>query len=150
MAWCRNNLGETQRFSGDLDGAEASYRAAAALFEEARSGDVFIATYNLELTRLQRGRYAEARPALEAILALAERQARRARVAVMHTALLPCAASAGDAEAFDRHLEAAERLLAETGFRDADVEWLTALAGEEAAAAGWPRRARAAAALLSP
>ncbi len=142
VAWAVNNLGEAQRFSGDLDGAEASYRAAERHFLEARSGDVFVARYNLELTRLGRGQYAEARPALEDLLRQAERQSRRARVAVMHTALLPCAASAGDAEGFDRHLAAAERLLAETGFRDADTDWLLGLAAELAAGAGWPLRAR--------
>jgi predicted ATPase/DNA-binding winged helix-turn-helix (wHTH) protein len=148
MAWCRNNLGETQRFSGELDGAEASYREAAALFERARSGDGFVAAYNLELTRMQRGEFALARPALEQILALAERQGRRARAAVMRCALMPCAASAGDGEAFDQHLAAAGALLAETGFRDADVEWLVGLAAEMAAQAGWPERSRAAGQLL--
>ncbi len=118
---CHNQLGELARLQGDLGAATRHYADALRTWDAMASGNAVFAQVNLALVLVERGRYQRARAALTAVLRRFEAQHRWSLAGSVHAYLLPCEAAARSWDTFDRHLEAAERLLARTGFRDPDA-----------------------------
>jgi tetratricopeptide (TPR) repeat protein len=116
---CLNNLGEVLRARGEIDDAEVIYARAFAIGERLGAQGRVFPLLNLAQVRYARGRPKEAGEALRRALPLLS--GRRALLAYAHACMLPAAGAAADWEAWDRHAETAELLLAETGLVDADI-----------------------------
>ncbi len=137
----RMNLGEIARMSGDLDAAEAHYRAAADIL--GRSGrNAIYPTLNLGLVQLERGRLEEAWTALEGVAEAFAKRELTAKEGVVRLLMLPCAARRGDWRGWDEQFALAGRLLRGRSEVHAEVAEAMEGAGELAAAAGHLRRAR--------
>jgi tetratricopeptide (TPR) repeat protein len=144
VAGCLNVLGEVARYRGRYDEAEDYYRRAREAYEAIGSSVAIYPATNRALVLVTMQRHAEARPLLEEILGIFESQGVKPMIGAVNVCLLPCVAAAGDWTAWDRHLERARSLLAETSFNDADTAAMATLAGDEAEEHGDPERARAA------
>jgi tetratricopeptide (TPR) repeat protein len=142
VAGCLNQLGEIARSRGDIERAEALYRAALALYEALGAANIVLGRINLGLVLVERGMYAEARAALEQSMRMCRAQNRRALLGGIHTSLLPCAAAVADWAGWDEHLASAERLLGETSFVHVDLANMARRGGELALGAGDRARAR--------
>jgi tetratricopeptide (TPR) repeat protein len=136
LAQCLNGLGEIARGRGDLARAEPFYRQALANYRAIGSAGATIAYVNLGLTLMRRGYYDEAQRQLRQALDTFEGQGRRALVAYVRSALLPCAIGTGDLEGYRAHLEKTQTLLYETGYKSVDIPTHAALAGDMAREAG--------------
>ncbi len=144
VVYAENGAGEAARFAGDLAAAERHYRRALTLAEAIGSTEAVFPRMNLAFALLARGRYVEARPALEAARRVFERTGRRAYLLGAEVGLLTCAAALGDLRAFDERLRSAEQLFEETRFVDRDTALAAERAGDLAREAGEEERARAA------
>ena len=144
VATALNTLAEAVRAQGRLDEAGDLYRGALMRLDAIGDGHrVFVET-NLGLLLLERGRPDEALPMLRSVLQEFERQGRAQMQGIAHVFVLPCLAHAGDWEAFEEHLEQAERLLARTGYTDPDaarMAWSAARSARDAKQAGLAARA---------
>jgi tetratricopeptide (TPR) repeat protein len=138
---CKLGLGEDARLSGDPIEAERWYREAAAGFEAAGSSDVVTAWLNIGLALMEQEKFEEARPLLEKARAVFEQHERSTYLAAAHVSLLPCAATAKDWKAYDRHLNASKELLEESGFIDYDIPRFCELGARLAEEADERRRA---------
>ena len=145
VAVCVNTLAEAERRAGDLASARRDYERALELSELLGLGTTPIARHNLGLVLLREGNIAAASEQLARCRQEAEQRGQRTLVAAAHGALTACAAAAGDAEAFDRHL--AHGLAGAEAVRllDDDFAASLALAAEHAATRGDAPRARQAA-----
>jgi tetratricopeptide (TPR) repeat protein len=141
IALCVNSRADIARFEGDLGLAERGYREARALYDSLGSVDRFIPRLNLGLVLLARSEYEDARGVLHEVLAMLSGESRPGFVGLVHLALVPCGAGLEDWESFDRHLDEALYLLESAAMHDPDIAWPAELAGDKAAAAGFPQRA---------
>jgi tetratricopeptide (TPR) repeat protein len=142
VAICQNDLAEIDRYRGDLDAAEAGYQRALEVFEAIGATDAVIARVNFLVVPLMRGDYLEPRRRLEVV---AEELATTGRVellCIVRSALLVCAAEARDWSALDSLLENVARQVSDAGLAVPDIAAFAQLAGDRAAAAGDPARAR--------
>jgi serine/threonine protein kinase/tetratricopeptide (TPR) repeat protein len=137
-----NDLGELARLGGRLAEAEERYRAALRHFDNIGSSNAQIAAANLGLVLLERGQLTEARPILREAQEQFEAAGRRALLGITHVYLLPCAAAAGDWEAWDLHAGQAMAMLAMSGSVDPDIARIASTAAEIARKSGQLRRAR--------
>lgn len=147
VASAKNTLGDALRSQGALEAAEAAYRESVGLLAALGSPDRFVPMLNLGLVLSARGRYAEARRQLLGVAEEMARSGRRGLEGAIHAALLPCAADAGDWEAFRSHAARAGELLGASGFVDPDVAEAAERGGRLAATAGAAAEARIALAL---
>ncbi len=137
----RMNLGEIARMRGDLDAAEAHYRAAADIL--GRSGrNAIYPTLNLGLVQLERGRLDEAWAALEGVAEAFARRELPAKEGVVRLLTLRCAARREDWRGWDEQYALARRLLRGRSEFHAEVAESLEDAGALAAAAGHSARAR--------
>ena len=147
VAHALNALGEVARLQGELSRADQRYAASVERYQALGASDGVFPLLNRGLVLVERGRPQEARRALETALDTFVRQGRRPMVGAVHACLMPCVAGVGDWGAFDRHADAAERLLAETSLVDVDIATMARHAARAAESAGEPARARRAWAL---
>jgi tetratricopeptide (TPR) repeat protein len=131
-----NGLGEVARKRGHLDRATARYRESLAVYLAIGVGLALMPRANLGLVLLTRGRFDEARVALEGAAADAERQGRKAMVLAATALLLHPLAVARDRAGLDAAIRRAEELFAATRFGDPDM-----IASARAAAGLMPDRA---------
>ncbi|MBI2898347.1 MAG: protein kinase [Deltaproteobacteria bacterium] len=141
FAVATSDLAEVARLEGDLEAAEAGYRAALDRFRALGSASASIPELNLALVLVQRGRWDETGVLLPELLAKLERENRGLLVGVLHACLTAHAAATRDWPAWDRHLEACRRIFDQTGAFDVDIAQVAAIAGDLAAAAGEAARA---------
>jgi tetratricopeptide (TPR) repeat protein len=113
-------LGEVCRESGDLDRARLIYSRAADLFQAIGSASADVPLANLGLLELERGDFAAAERLLRQAREGFRKKSRRAFVAALGVALLPCVAHRGAWDAFDQLMSESRAILAETDFVDAD------------------------------
>jgi tetratricopeptide (TPR) repeat protein len=146
-AMSANYLGELARQRGDLAAAEAHYQEAAEGTRAVGTRDALIIELNLCLVRIARGAYDRARSVLLATLAELDDAGLSGFAAFAHSALVACAAAKGDWEAFDLHVDRAERILAASRIVDDDVAWPIELAARLAGEAGQAERATRAGAI---
>jgi serine/threonine protein kinase/tetratricopeptide (TPR) repeat protein len=107
VANCLMGRADVQRYRGELAPAEEAYREALRIQKSLGSKATFIARLNLGLVLLAQDRFAEARATFEGELDALAREGKGAYLGWAHTMLLPCVVATHDADAFDRHLEAA-------------------------------------------
>ena len=148
-AACLNNIGELERMAGDFVAAEATYQAAFDVLFAAGHHASVIPLLNIGQIRISLQDYASATTILERGVALAGTLNRRAMALHGHARLLVCRAASGDWIAFDRDLDSATALTAETGLVDAEIAASCRLAAELAERAGEGGRAQAARTLSS-
>ena len=133
--------GEMDRLLGNLEDAEEGYREVLEL-DEARGVYGAIPRLNLALCQIDRGNYQQARTALAALLAIWRKQRKRGFVALCLVAHTPVDAGLDDWIAYDRHLNDAIALIAQTGMVDIDVGQCAEIAARLAAQAHMPERAK--------
>ena len=138
-----NHMGDVARFQGDLEQAERLYRDASSRWRALGSENAPIADANCALVLIERDRFGEAREILEPALLAVGRGGRRGLLGVLHVALLPCLARAGEWAGYDRNLVRAGQLLKATGLVDVDVARAAERGGTLALEAGRPDAARA-------
>lgn len=113
-------LGEACRLQGEVDQAETWYQKALKE-DEALGRDPSVTLLNLALCDIPRGAYRSALTRLEALESTWSTTGRPGYLAVLHVAALPCLAALSRWSSWAAHLQAAQRLLADTGFVDLDV-----------------------------
>ena len=142
LARCVGALGEVARQSGRLDEAEANYRRALAIDEAIGSSAAWLDRLNLGLVLLAREEFEQAHEIIESVRETLGERGEPSQMWAVHCELLPSLAVRGDWDAWDHHFAAATSLLSDLGLSDGDAAWLLGLAGERAAMAGDPVRAR--------
>jgi tetratricopeptide (TPR) repeat protein len=135
-------LGEVARQAGDLEQAERHYRRALTIDEAIGSNRAWLDRLNVSLVLLARGDFAAAHEMIEEVRQQLGDAAEPAQRVLLHTELLPCMAEIGDWKGWDENFSEATHLLRELRLRDGDIAWLLTLAGQRAAAANDPVRAR--------
>jgi tetratricopeptide (TPR) repeat protein len=135
-------LGELDRDAGAFHESEDKYRRALAIYERIGSSNGLIARLNLGLAMLAQGRWADARRTLEAARAPLERAGWTSMLACAHVEIGAACIGMGDWAGRDEHFSRAQALLAEGRVADLDLGWAATLAGDLAARAGEPARAR--------
>ncbi len=136
VALCHNVLGEIARYEQRLQEAEEHYVQARRMLVMLGSDHRLQPEVNLGLVLLEQHRFREARPLLRSALGSFELRKILPMEATMHICLLPCAADAGDWEAWDHHAQRAGDLLERTGVVDIDNARNAQLGGEVALAKG--------------
>ncbi len=137
LAYATNVLGEIARKSGDLAGAEALYREAAARYQALDDASAVYPLLNVGLLQVLRGAWTEAAATLGPVLAREERGGVQTVPACFARAvLLPCAAGEGAWDKVTEHLSWLEAFLGEKKILDADLGRMAALAGSLTATAG--------------
>jgi tetratricopeptide (TPR) repeat protein len=140
---CLNSRGEILRLRGDLVGAERAYRDAHALARAIGVADaIAVCENNVARVQVERGRYRDAREALERGIVRFEHSGRADALAWAQTVLLCCLAAEGEWAAWEQRLQKVRALLAETGYLDLDIARSAQMAGDLALIAGEPARAR--------
>ncbi len=140
-----NGIAESFRLEGDLDEALAQFHALLERQELcAATHDQDLTRFNIALTLIAAGRYREAEGTLAQVAsALEERPHEVLQVGLVFCAI-PCAAVRGAWVRFDAGMRRAEAELQREGLVEHDDAVNLRLAGDLAAAAGEPGRARAA------
>ena len=138
---CWNSLGDHLRHRGDHAGAENAYRESLVWFDRIGAQARMTPIGNLGLLLLNVGRFDEAQERLETLLALAELNRRKVLAAYAHVGLLTCRARVRDWGGWDRHYDAADALLQESGAVDRDFAEYLEGAARIARAGGDPGRA---------
>lgn len=141
-AECLNMMGEIARAQGQLAKAEMLYQQAGGRLEEVGHPDPYLPRVNLGLVLAARGEHARARAVLLPNLKVLERGRSPMLTGTVHLALLAPCAALGEWQAFDRHLDAAQRILDSSGFVDVENATLAQRAGQAALAMGKYTRAR--------
>ncbi len=144
-----NNHGDALRALGRHAEAERALHSAYEMLNRTGSQTRIFPLANLGLLAHGRGGHAEARGYLEAGLALAELRGRLSLAAWFQAVLLAPLAVLGEWEIWDARLEAAEGLLADTGFAEPDIPRHLEEAAGAARSAGHLQRASRAAALAT-
>ena len=128
---CRLGLARTRllasrvaRLDGRLDEAADAIHDATDDFRSLGSDQVYEAELELGLLARARGELADARDRASHALRHWDIEDERPNAARAHALLLAVAAESGDAEAVNHHFERLERLVAETGLVDRDLEHL--------------------------
>lgn len=142
LARCVGALGEVARQAEKLDEAELHYRRALAIDEAIGSSASWLDRLNLGLVLLARGDFAQAHEVIEAVHDQVGPRNEPAQMCAVHCQLLPSLAERRDWAAWDHHYTGASRLLVDLGLTDGDAAWLLGLAGDRAALADAPGRAR--------
>ena len=140
-----NSMGELNRMQGDFSRAAFYYRRAVATRNQLGTANYFVPQFNLAQCLLDHGDFEGAHQALQKLLAAGVELGNPAFQGIAHTGFLPCQASRGDWQAWDHHLDGADRYLGESEFVDKDLGRLFEMAAKMAADAGQDKRARAAA-----
>ncbi len=144
LAAVLNSEGDVARQLGDLQAADRYYRRSAGLFRAIGSSAACYPEYNHALTLLARGIYEDARPALERGLAHFSAVGDGVGMINAHLAMAVLAADGGRWLVWDEHLREATTLSSQVRAADGDTAWIAEVAGQLAARAGEPLRARAA------
>lgn len=142
LARCVGALGEVARQAGKLDEAEAHYRRALAIDDAIGSSAAWTDRLNLGLVLLARGEFLQAYDVIEEVRQALGDKGEPSQMWAVHCELLPSLAEKKDWDAWDHHFAAATALLSDLGLSDGDAAWLLGLAGERAALADDPVRAR--------
>ena len=141
VASTRNSLADILRQQGRGEEAEEEYLQAERICERVGTPERTVIKLNRGLLQLERGDYDEAQQTLGQGLRVVQADGRRHLQAYFRIALLACAAAGADWSAWDRHIDRAESLLAETGSHDADLAWPAQRAADVAFRAGQAARA---------
>jgi len=130
VANCVNLLAELDRFTGNLDDAEAGYRQAMALQEGIGSGDARIARFNICMVQLARGDFEDAHSTLRALQRVLRRSSGSWLERFVRAALLTSSAALELWDGWESKARALASELVEGGTVDPDIAWATQRAGE--------------------
>lgn len=134
-----NGVAEIDRYQGNLEAAETGYRRAVDIFDAVGSKAATLVRLNLGLVLVNRGLWDDAQAAFMQVL----QNTRQTRfLAIAHCCLLPCAAFANSAAAWEQHIGPSEQLLEETNLVDPDLAELAEKAAALWDAVGHDARAR--------
>jgi eukaryotic-like serine/threonine-protein kinase len=148
VAQALNLLGEVARQSNDPHGAEKNYRASIQNFRRIGNVQVAVPQFNLAMVLLELGKVQQSKDVFLEVLAKSEQEHATHLVIAAHLALLACAGSASDWDAWDVHIAKADALINSTGLVDADYVRCAERAAGFAADAGQDLRSDQARALV--
>ncbi len=143
MARAWEMFGEIARHRGHYDEATHCYRTAAQLWEGLGSESRAVQPQvKIALTALERGRVQPTRQALEQLAARAQSMQHRALWAMVRVAQLTSDVTEIDLEGWNRHLDEAGAVLADTGYVSPDVGMMAEVAARAARTLQWNVQAK--------
>lgn len=132
-----NRLGECERWSGNVDTAEALYKEAVAIYQRAGASSLgHLPLVNLGLVHTSKGRLRDAMVPLTRALSMVERQGNTGFQVITRLLLLPCCAKVEDWAGWNMQIEQVFGIRKHVSLVEPDLVFSVRLAAELAEGCG--------------